>query len=225
MGVILLLLIIVFSFSKEAYYCIQVLSSRDLSSAERAYRKLADYPHARIEKIGDYYTVRVGLWENKSKAKEYLSQVKSVYPGAFLRTCYYIEDRIVSINKGNVKKKVESFNGKELVLHGKNEKELICKAVKKVFEDIVSFEGKLTKREITFKSYFPYSVADAVNYALILNKKEGFIPVRCRVYKRDKITYVLELEGFKNGKVKGIKAVDYASVTYRNKVLRLKLIF
>jgi len=225
MGVILFLLIYTLGFAQEKFYCVQVLSSRDLNSAKVVYENLSNYPYARVEKIGNYYTLRVGLWKSKQEAEEYFSEIKKLYPQSFLRTCYYLEERIVNINKAKTYRINVNFQGSRLILKGKSEESLICGAIKKVFEKHVSFEGSLIKKRITFKSYFPYSVADALNYALILNKREGFVPIKCRVLKKDDITYVLELEGIKNGKVANVKAVDYASVTYRRGVLKLKLIF
>jgi len=69
-------------------YSFQVVSTKSLKDAKKAYEKIKNMPDARIEKIGNYYVVRYGLFKNPKEARK--------YHGKFLTKCYYIPDRVVN---------------------------------------------------------------------------------------------------------------------------------
>jgi len=204
----LILLLFLLAFGRETYYCIQALSTNSEKEALRAYEKLSDLPNARVEKIGNLYTLRVGLWERKEEALSLLSSVRSEFPDAFVRRCYYIPERVIAESKG--RKPRVKVSGNELRVFGKDEEEIVCGAVLKVFEQLPKKEPE-EKRVVEFKSAYPYSVADAINYVLILHKKEGFVPVRCKLTKKGN-TYKLVLEGYRSNQRVPYGAADYASV-------------
>jgi len=73
---------------KKTVYSYQVFTADNLKAALRAYEKVKHLPHARIEKIGKYYVVRVGAYDNYKEAKK-------AGLNYFLMKCYYIPKRIV----------------------------------------------------------------------------------------------------------------------------------
>ncbi len=80
----------------ERYYCVQVLSSPKLNrKLEKKFYLLRGVPDKRIEKIGSYYTIRVGFWKSKDEAEEYYRILKKLFPEALLRTCYRLPSRWV----------------------------------------------------------------------------------------------------------------------------------
>jgi hypothetical protein len=68
-------------------YSYQILSTKNLDAAKKIFKKIKNYPQARIEKIGKYYVVRYGLFKSVKEAKK--------YKGQFLTKCYYIPQRVV----------------------------------------------------------------------------------------------------------------------------------
>ncbi|NPB06336.1 MAG: SPOR domain-containing protein [Aquificae bacterium] len=213
MVALVLVLLTALVFAKEEHYCIQLLSSKRPEELLKAYEKVKDYPYARVEKIGPYYTLRVGRWGEKEAARELLKELKRSFPDAFVRSCYYLPERVV------LPKKVEA---EELKVRGRTEAELICKAVGSLFKDFPKKEGS-HEWKLSFESFYPYSVADALNYVLILHKKEGFVPVACRLRKEGK-RYELLLKGYLTDERLPVEAVDYASVKETEDGVTLKLL-
>ncbi len=76
-------------------YCIQVLSSTKLKPIKKIYDKIKDFSDARIEKIGRYYTLRVGESKNSGILKKILQKIKKYNFSSFIRKCDYIPSRIV----------------------------------------------------------------------------------------------------------------------------------
>ncbi|RUM32143.1 MAG: hypothetical protein DSY42_01705, partial [Aquifex sp.] len=198
---------------------------------KRIFFNIDELPKARIEKIGSYYTIRVGLWKTKEEANEHLKKVKIEFPNAFIRTCYYIKERIILTNDKVYQFSDLPFNIKRrtITISGEDENEKICKAVLHFFrhyKNIVSSEKKY-KKTISFKSIYPYSVADALNRVITLYKKEGFVPIFCKVSKEDR-EYNLALEGFfvkEEDKEDNIVAVDFESVRENNGNVILDIIY
>ncbi len=95
--------------SRETYYCVQLLSAPKLTrQLERDFFFLKGFPDRRVEKIGKYYTLRVGFWKSRKRAKSYCRLLKRKFPGAFVRTCYKIPSRWVfpERRKQEVRKRV-----------------------------------------------------------------------------------------------------------------------
>jgi len=84
---------------ETSIYTIQISSFAETEM--EANKKIANmleskgYQDIRIEKIGGSYTLRVGRYTNREKAQETYASIKQMYPNSFLRTAYYIPERIV----------------------------------------------------------------------------------------------------------------------------------
>ncbi|WP_457564076.1 SPOR domain-containing protein [Caminibacter pacificus] len=78
----------------KKYYSYQVISSPRLSDAKKAYEKIKNLPYARIEKIGNYYVVRVGLYDHYREAKK--EGLKYM-----ITRCFYKKSRIIKENDEN----------------------------------------------------------------------------------------------------------------------------
>ena len=104
-----------FGLEEDEYYCIQVASSPgnlDLL-IEEAKELQNQFPQVRVEKIGHMYTVRVGFWKDFKKAKSALSEVKQLFPSAFLRDCYYKPQRWVFPARTETEKRANKIETRE----------------------------------------------------------------------------------------------------------------
>ncbi|WP_456343023.1 SPOR domain-containing protein [Thermovibrio sp.] len=82
----------------KSYYCIQLLSSKEITERERElFKELnREFKGVRLEKIGRYYTLRIGFWKEIGEARRALNRLrKKGFKGAFLRKCYYLPKRWV----------------------------------------------------------------------------------------------------------------------------------
>ncbi|WP_461828696.1 tetratricopeptide repeat protein [Aquifex sp.] len=96
---VILFVLLGFSFSQETYYCVQLASSTRAEDLKRLFLRVKDLPKARVEKIQGLYTLRVGFYKDKERAKKLLKVAKErKFRDAFLRTCYYIPERIILSN-------------------------------------------------------------------------------------------------------------------------------
>ncbi len=59
-----------------------------------------DLDYLRIEKIGAYYSVRIGIFEDKKSADTMLREMKSMVPAALKLKAYIKDDRITKMYKG-----------------------------------------------------------------------------------------------------------------------------
>ena len=93
------------SFTAQIIYTIQTGSFDDVKPAQNQFdsivqelnEKQLDY--LRIEKIGNFYSVRLGKFEDNAAAEKFLGEVKPHLPTAIVRDAYFIEERIVKIYK------------------------------------------------------------------------------------------------------------------------------
>ena len=93
------------SFTAQIIYTIQTGSFDDVKPAQNQFdsivqelnEKQLDY--LRIEKIGNFYSVRLGKFEDNAAAEKFLKEVKPHFPTAIVRDAYFIEERIVKIYK------------------------------------------------------------------------------------------------------------------------------
>ena len=95
---ILSLLLLAFSLSfGEVHYCLQLVSSTSLRDVERFYSMVSDLPDARVEKIGDLYTLRVGVFKSAREARSFLKGVAGnrAFRRAFVRRCANLPERII----------------------------------------------------------------------------------------------------------------------------------
>lgn len=90
-------LFLLLSIVYAGQYCIQVGSSNSLEKVENIYKNLESLspPYLRIEKIGSYYVVKVGYFEDAERGKEWLNKIRVYYKDAFLRDCAKDESRII----------------------------------------------------------------------------------------------------------------------------------
>ena len=107
---------------EDRYYCVQITSTESYTHRlEKLFYLLKGFPNRRVEKINNYYTLRVGFWKNKQRAEKYYRILKKKFPGALLRTCYKIPSRWIlpksfSFGRSSVKvtnRRVKSENRKE----------------------------------------------------------------------------------------------------------------
>jgi hypothetical protein len=78
-----------------SYYSIQLGGFPNKKSALQFYEKIKNQPQARIERIGKYYTARVGLWQDRSDAQAILADVRKIAPGAIIRKALYRTKRLI----------------------------------------------------------------------------------------------------------------------------------
>ena len=86
--------------SRPRYYCIQLISSRNFDTAKRVWEKFQTEPDARIEKLGKYFTVRIGYFKSKNLARKEMRKIKNklhLVPDSFIRSCFYNQKTIVAI--------------------------------------------------------------------------------------------------------------------------------
>jgi len=79
----------------KVYFCVQIGSFSKKELALEFFNKVKHLPEARIEKIGWFYTVRVGLKEKRKDIILLYKELKKEFKDAWLRTCYYIPSRII----------------------------------------------------------------------------------------------------------------------------------
>lgn len=87
----------------KSIYTIQIGSYHDVEAADKQFnttaqklnKKKLDY--LRVEKIGKYYTVRLGKFDHHSSAKMLLESVRYQFSSPIIMNAYFIEDRIVSM--------------------------------------------------------------------------------------------------------------------------------
>ena len=99
------------SAQKTSGYCIQVLSSQNLNATKKIFNVFKNLPFTRIEKIGNFYVLRIGESSFQS-VKALLPSVKNHYKNAFVRKCYLIPSRIIISNFKN-----NQINNKKFTLH------------------------------------------------------------------------------------------------------------
>ncbi|EDP76227.1 tetratricopeptide repeat protein [Hydrogenivirga sp. 128-5-R1-1] len=87
----------------NSYYCIQVVSSKSLQPLKERFSSLSHLPYSRIEKVGGFYTIRIGFFKSPEEAEELYRKVKGLFRDAMLRKCRYAPERIVYENSPAVK--------------------------------------------------------------------------------------------------------------------------
>ena len=96
---------------RTKYYCVQIISSLKFNTAERIWKRLESEADVRIEKIGKFYTIRVGYFKNLKKAKEELKKLKGKYgfQDSFARTCFYNIKTILEIKNKTINSQKREF--------------------------------------------------------------------------------------------------------------------
>jgi tetratricopeptide (TPR) repeat protein len=57
--------------------------------------------YLRIEKVGKFYTVRIGKFDDYDHAEKFLKTIKSQFSAALIRTAYIKDNRIIKLYKGS----------------------------------------------------------------------------------------------------------------------------
>ena len=84
---------------QNSIYTVQVMSYRDTelgqgrSTAQQLEQK--EFKDVRIEKIGDLYILRIGKYETAQQGQPALTAVRRLFPQSFLRSAYFLEERVV----------------------------------------------------------------------------------------------------------------------------------
>jgi len=127
LSVVLFITLTIFAYSQEGlseskvYYCVQLGSFSKKETAMELFNQVKYLPHARMEKIGGFYIIRVGLGEKEIDVYSLYKRLKTKFRDAWLRRCYYVPSRIVvSIKKTEVKKsekKIEMQKEKKKVYY------------------------------------------------------------------------------------------------------------
>ena len=105
-------------------YSIQILSTKNKKQAKKYFQKYKNYPYARIEKIGDYYTIRIGASKNKKNLKSLLKKLN--IKNAFVRKADIKLNRIIDSNFAAESEKLKNIyfqkniNGKNYSIFNKN---------------------------------------------------------------------------------------------------------
>lgn len=95
-----------FSHSAKLYHTVSVSSFPRLALAEKQFESIAkklqeqELDHLRIEKIGKFYCVRLGKFDDKASADIFYNAVKNNLPGATVMKAYIKDKRIVKLYTG-----------------------------------------------------------------------------------------------------------------------------
>ena len=80
----------------EDYYCVQVATDTSAERLIKLAEKLKDFPYVRVEKIGRYYTLRVGFDRTYQEDKKLAQEIsKKLHKRVFPRVCAYRPERWV----------------------------------------------------------------------------------------------------------------------------------
>ncbi len=90
-----LLVLVSVSLSAPLKYCIQVATEKRLELIKNSYKKVKDFPEARIEKRQNLYLLRVGAEDRKENLYIMLRKIRRYFPDAFIKRCEIREDYVV----------------------------------------------------------------------------------------------------------------------------------
>ncbi len=122
---LIILLVAGFSFAE---YCIQVAANTNFEVLKGYYEHVKKFEHARIEKKGNIYLLRVGATNVRSELQAILPFIKRKFPDAYIKICDINEKYVVF-----PKPKKETTRTPEQVVHSTNDD---VKELKKAVEDI-----------------------------------------------------------------------------------------
>ena len=87
----------------QSIYTIQTASLQDMETASTHFDAITeqldekDLDYLRIERIGNYYSLRLGKFDGRVSAEEFFESIKPKLPLAIVMKAYYKEERIVRI--------------------------------------------------------------------------------------------------------------------------------
>ena len=133
------------SYASELVYTIQTGSFTHINDAQQQYdsilqeANLKQLNYLRIEKVGDYYSVRVGNFENWASAVSMLKGMNPAHSKALILQAYIKDERIKKLYRGEEKKPSES-------LSGKSEPPIITTPVKQAVTELPAAEISVTDK-------------------------------------------------------------------------------
>jgi len=222
--VFILYLIIVLTFSiafSEVYYCVQVASSKRLQDLIPLFQKYRSLDNVRIEKIGDFFALRIGFYKNKNDVLKVASEVKN----SLVRKCDYKPSRIVypepKLKKEEVKEeRTENFDKENFfTLLEKNIEELkvLTKKVAegskegvKPFKELESIVvGMYEQKEKSYKRALPLYINGEFWYRgkaltgedLLGDKWYGYLGLKLSFFRRGFADFKYERERAKFSKL------------------------
>jgi len=92
---IALLVLVSISLSAPLKYCIQVAAEKRFEPIKASFKKVEDFPKARIEKRQNLYLLRVGAEDDKRNLYIMLRKIRKFFPDAFIKRCEIREDYVV----------------------------------------------------------------------------------------------------------------------------------
>lgn len=110
----------------QSIYTVQAGSFKKIQRAEKQFYSLMrelsieETDFLRIEKIGKFYTVRIGKFEDYAASYRFLQALKSHQPQAFILKAYLKIDRIIKIHSGNNESKQISMKNDDTNLSDYN---------------------------------------------------------------------------------------------------------
>jgi tetratricopeptide (TPR) repeat protein len=116
----LLLCIPLTSSAAESIYTYQLGSFAQIEDAEKQFDSLVNLlsenntDHLRIEKIGKFYSVRLGKFANKNEAEAFLLPIKNRLTQYLLMKAYYKKERIVKLYQPAIHKQPETKEEAEI---------------------------------------------------------------------------------------------------------------
>jgi len=94
-------------YSAELFHTVQTSSFSSVAEAQNKYDSIVDtldetqLDHLRIEKIGKFYSVRIGKFTDYPSAERFFSTVKPKLPNATVMKAYIKKERIVRLYSGS----------------------------------------------------------------------------------------------------------------------------
>jgi tetratricopeptide (TPR) repeat protein len=101
--VALICLVPLYVYSDEkppSIYTVQIASFGDLESAQKKFHRIADKleshirDYLRIERVGKYFPLRLGLFKSRMEALAFLQSVKPTIPSAIVVKSIFVDERI-----------------------------------------------------------------------------------------------------------------------------------
>ena len=97
------------SYSYQLFHTIQISSFKTVNSAHKQFNTIVkelnenkeNLDNLRIEKIGKFYSVRIGKFNNSNAAKKTLKKIKHNQPQAIVMTAYIKDERIIKFYGGS----------------------------------------------------------------------------------------------------------------------------
>lgn len=125
----------------ELVYTIQVSSLKEIERAGKEYDFLIDklnqedLNYLRVEKIGQYYSVRLGKFADRMDAEKITQSVKRYYPSALIMKAYIKDERIIKLYPRTSAGKKKDISSKRSSIRKHEIAEQISADEKKKIED------------------------------------------------------------------------------------------